>query len=43
MKNITILVLFLLWTTGIFAQKDGDDISIGKYRIIHSGILDDKF
>jgi predicted alpha/beta superfamily hydrolase/TolA-binding protein len=34
-------LLFFSGRTLSFAQKDGDDIVIGKYRVIHSQILDE--
>ena len=49
MKNswiyiLIIILLMLLFFSGqnlCFAQKDGDDIVLGKYRVIHSQILDE--
>jgi tetratricopeptide (TPR) repeat protein len=35
------VLIFFLGQTLCFAQKDGDDIVIGKYRVIHSQILDE--
>ncbi|MGD9346115.1 MAG: alpha/beta hydrolase-fold protein [Candidatus Aminicenantes bacterium] len=40
----TVFLLILLLFSGqdlCFAQKDGDDIVLGKYRVIHSQILDE--
>ena len=49
MKNtwiylLIIILLILLFFSGqdlCFAQQDGDDIALGKYRVIHSQILDE--
>ena len=36
------LLLYLIFSQNyISAQKDGEDISIGTYRVIHSGILNE--
>ncbi len=36
-----LIAFFFLGTQLSFAQKDGDDIILGKYRVIHSQILDE--
>ncbi len=41
MNKVLIIIALLLLVTTISAQEDGDDISIGKYRIIKSEVLNE--
>ena len=37
------IICFMIFSySNVWAQKDGDDISIGKYRVIHSKVLNEK-
>jgi predicted alpha/beta superfamily hydrolase len=39
--SLLFIIFFYAGQKLCFAQKDGDDIAIGKYRVIHSQILDE--
>lgn len=36
-----VFILFAIYSLSISAQKDGDDISFGKYKILHSEVLNE--